>query len=214
MSHSDFLANRLAQPLEMMLENVCIGRVTATTIARQQDGCCIAITLPADPIPIPAKAVAGEFTRVMRQADVDMAAVHLWVEDTVRNDDAIRPGRKVMVERLEGLVAANSPLAVQLSEMLFRLGVHRKPRISSRFILVDQLCNSEELGISVRMLATSKVLADLAAANARVVKPGGNGVSANGRAEVGESLGQHARGEICKDNIFLIGIPGGSYFQA
>ena len=112
MSHSDFLANRLAQPLEMMLENVCIGRVTATTISRQQDGCCIAITLPADPIPIPAKAVAGEFTRVMRQADVDMAAVHLWVEDTVRNDDAIRPGRKVMVERLEGLVAANSTLAV------------------------------------------------------------------------------------------------------
>jgi len=33
------------------------------------------------------------------------------------------------------------------------------------------------------MLATSKVLADLAAANARVVKPGGNGVSANGRGE-------------------------------
>jgi len=188
-SHSDFLADRLAHPLEIMLENVSIGRVTAATVTRQQDGCCIAITLPADPIPIPVKAVAGEFTRVMRQPDVDMAAVHLWVEDTVRNDDAIRPGRKVMVERLEGVVAANSPLAVQLSEMLFRLGVHRKPRISSRFILVDQLCNSEELGISVRMLATSKVLADLAAANARVVKPGGNGVSANGRAEVGESLG-------------------------
>ena len=79
MSHSDFLADRLAQPLEIMLENVSIGRVTAATVTRQQDGCCIAITLLADPIPTPVKDAARAFTRIIRQPDVDMASVHLWV---------------------------------------------------------------------------------------------------------------------------------------
>jgi len=52
---------------------------------------------------------------------------------------------EVVVERLKRFVATNSAFAIELPEVLFRLGIHGKTRVSSRFVQFDQLGDSFEL---------------------------------------------------------------------
>lgn len=52
--------DRIAQTLQVVFENILAGRIAAATVAGQQNRSGIAVTLLADPIPVPPKTVAGE----------------------------------------------------------------------------------------------------------------------------------------------------------
>ena len=84
MGHADRQPDRIAQTLQVVLENVLAGRVAAAAVAGQQNRSCLGVTLLADPIPVPPKTVAGELGGVAREADVDVPQVEFAVEDAVR----------------------------------------------------------------------------------------------------------------------------------
>ena len=123
MGHANRQADRIAQAFQVVFENVLAGRIAAAAVAGQQNRSRIAITLLADPIPVPPKTVTGELGGVAREADVDVPQVEFAVEDAVRNDNAIGPRWEVMVKCLKRFAAANAALAIELAEMLFGLGV-------------------------------------------------------------------------------------------
>ena len=101
MGHANRQSDRVAQTLQVVFENVLAGRIAAAAVAGQQNRSGIAVALLADPIPVPAKTVTGELGRVAREANVDVPQVEFSIEDAVRNDNAVGPGREVMVKRLE-----------------------------------------------------------------------------------------------------------------
>ncbi len=118
MGHANRQSDRVAQTLQVVFENVLAGRIAAAAVTGQQNRSCIAVALLTDPIPVPTKTVTGEFGRVTREANVDVAQVEFPIEDSVGNDDAIGPGREVVVKRLEWFAATNAALAVQFPEVL------------------------------------------------------------------------------------------------
>jgi len=52
-----------------------------------------------------------------------MPKVEFAVEDAMRNNNAIGPGREVVVKCLECLIATNAALAIKLPKVLLRLAV-------------------------------------------------------------------------------------------
>lgn len=67
-----------------------------------------------------------------------MAAIAHDVVDVVRNDYALGPSRKIMIERFEGCAAANSAFAKEVALVLFCLAVHGKIGVSGRFVFIDE----------------------------------------------------------------------------
>ncbi len=65
MGHANRQSDRIAQTLQVMFENILAGRIAAAAVAGQQNRSCIAVTLLADPIPVPPKTVAGKLGRVV-----------------------------------------------------------------------------------------------------------------------------------------------------
>ena len=112
------------------------------------------IALLADAIPIPQQTVAGKLARIMRQADVNVPSIASPVVDAVRDDHAVCPTGKVMIERLERLATADSSGSKEFSHSVLRFGVHRKTRIASRLIGLDQLGDPQELRVTVRRSTT------------------------------------------------------------
>ncbi len=155
MGNSDFDADRIAQLLQVMFENVFSGRVASATIADNQYRCCVWVTLLANPVPVPAEAVAGKFSRIVSKPDVDMPPVGDAIVNPMWNDNATCPLRVIMVKALKRCAASCSAFAVQGSQMLFGFGIHGKPGISQRFVLLDQFGNTQKLWVAIRMLTTS-----------------------------------------------------------
>ncbi len=88
-SHADLDSDVVHQALQILFEKVLVGRVAAAAVAQPQDRRGFRVRLPAELIPVPAEAVAGELRRVVAQAQV---ARHHQAEQRVR---AVRvaPGR-------------------------------------------------------------------------------------------------------------------------
>ena len=78
----------------------------------------------ADPVPIPSQAVSGELAGLMREPNVDVSTVALQIVDAMRNYFAICPTGKVMIESVKRFGCVNPALAIQTTEMLFRLGIY------------------------------------------------------------------------------------------
>jgi hypothetical protein len=107
------------------------------------------IAMLADAIPIPLQTVAGKLARVVRQADVDVATVACQIVNAMRDERAVCPTGKVMIERLERLARADSSSSKEFSHSLLRFGVHRKARIASRLIGLDQFGDPQKLRVTI-----------------------------------------------------------------
>ena len=83
--HPNFHANLVGQQLQIMLEDIGVRGVAAATIAQPQDRGRLRITLLANAVPIPAKAVARKLAGVVGQAEVNMPAVADPIVNAVRN---------------------------------------------------------------------------------------------------------------------------------
>ena len=88
---------------------------------------------------MPKQTVASKLAGVVRQTDVDMPTVANRIVDAMRNDHAVRPTRKVMIERLERFAAADPSGSVELAQAFFCLGVDGEIGISGGLVFVDQL---------------------------------------------------------------------------
>ena len=119
-----------------------------------------------------------------------------------------------MVKSFEGRTATDTPFAIQCSQVFFGFGVHGKPRIAVRFILLDQLSDTIELRIAIFMFSAGKHFGDLPMADPRVVEPSCNRVASGRRSHVGQSRGKLTRCHVSEVNIFLVGISCRSDIQA
>ena len=148
--HADFHADGVAELLKVILHDVLIRGVASTAVKQQQDGSCIGITLSPDPVPVPHQTVARELTGIVRQADVEVPSIAMQIEDAVRNQDAISPAWKVVIERTKCSAASRSSVAKQTTDELFGLCIHGKTRVASTFVLFPELCDSAELRVTIR----------------------------------------------------------------
>src|SRR2546425_6092440 len=137
-------------PLEHGLEEILVGSVAAATVAQPQDRGGLGITSFANTVPIPAKALTGKLARVVRQATVDRPTVAHPIVNTVRNEHAVGPTGKIMIEGMKRLSTTHSTGPKELTQMLFRFGVNRKTGITSYFVLSDQTGDPLEWRIAVR----------------------------------------------------------------
>ena len=97
----NFQTDRLAQPFQIVLKNILIGRIASTAIASQEDGCCVGIALLSDSIPVPFEGITGKFAGVVRKAKIEMASVSQWVVDSMRNDHPVGPTGKIVIKGLK-----------------------------------------------------------------------------------------------------------------
>jgi hypothetical protein len=149
-SHANFHTKLVGQLLQIVLEEILLGSVAAATVAQPQDRCCLGITPFANAVPLPAKALTGQLARVVRQAKVDLPTVAHPIVNTVRNEHAVGPTGKIMIEGVKRLSAAHSTGPQELTQMRFRFGVNRKIGMTSCFVLSDQTGDPLELRITVR----------------------------------------------------------------
>src|SRR3989442_15703815 len=84
------------------------------------------------------------------------------IVNTVRNEHAIGPTGKIMIEGTKGLRTAHATGPKQLAQMLFRFGVNRKIGIPSSFIFRDECSNPLELRIAIRRVTAGEVFRNLA----------------------------------------------------
>ncbi len=143
-----------------------------------------------------------------------MAEIPQRIEDAVRDNDPLGPGRKVMIPGLERTVATYSPFTIQLPEVLLGLGVHRKVRISVRLILVDQLSDPQKLSVAVRVAPTGETLANLSPSDSCVLEPSIDRVWSNRGVQFVQLFRQFAREEVCVDQIFLVRFASNVNLQA
>ena len=114
-----------------------------------------------------------------------MAKVRPSVVDAMRNNNAIGPRWKVVIESLKRRTAADSSFAIQLAQMLLRFRIDRKPRVAVGFVLLDPLADPAKLCIAISMFSTGKILPDLSIPYSGVTKPSGDGVVSNWRPYIG-----------------------------
>src|SRR5438552_18917349 len=118
--HTNLHTNLISQLLHIMLEEILVGRVAAATVAQPEDGGRRGITPLPNTIPIPAEAVTGKLARIMRQAEVNMPPVTHPIVNPVRNQHAVGPAGKIMIEGMKRLCAAHAPGPKQLAQVFFR----------------------------------------------------------------------------------------------
>src|SRR3989442_12475003 len=97
----------------------------------------------------------------MRQAEVHMPTVAHPIVNAVRNQHAVGPAGKIMIEGVKRLRAADSTGPKKFAEMLFRFGVNRKRGIAGFFVFRDQIVDPLKLRIAVWRVTTSEVFPNL-----------------------------------------------------
>src|SRR3954454_23245248 len=97
-SHTDFQADPVGKTLQMILENVAIGSVTAATVAQQEHASREGISGPAMHFPPEAEAVASEPTGVMTESQIQMAPIALDVVEAVRVNHAQSRAGEIVVQ--------------------------------------------------------------------------------------------------------------------
>ena len=159
---------------------------------------------------MPKQTVASKLAGVVRQTDVDMPAVANRIVDSMRNGHAVRPTRKVMIERLERFAAADSSGSIELAQAFFRFGVDGEIGISGGLIFVDQFGNPYELNVTVGRGTAGNNFADLPQPQLLVVHPLPNRFVANRRSHGVKSFRKSSRRKIGEHNRLVIGVAAGS----
>lgn len=137
-----------------------------------------------------------------------MPAIADLIVIAVRNDHAVSPARKVMIERLKCFAAANSSGSKEMTQMLFRFCIHRKLRVACSRVLVDQFANSFKLRIPIGRRTSRQNFADLPQFQSFVVHPFSDRVVAHGSTHGGQLQRKRRRRKICKHNVSVIRIAG------
>jgi len=101
MGDADFDPQFIGESLEISLEEMMTGTVTAATVTKHQDGSGIGVFVVAIGIPPVAETIAGEFTGVVADTELDVANVEIQIVEIVGDDDPFRKTGEVMVIGLE-----------------------------------------------------------------------------------------------------------------
>ena len=126
MSDADFKTDGIGQRLQVMFEYVLVRGVAPAAITHQKDRGRSGIALLSNPVPIPTQTVTGEQAGVVRQSNVDVSTIANAVVDPMRDDHAVGPTGKVMIECVEGPVGANPTGPEQVAQMLLALESTKK----------------------------------------------------------------------------------------
>ena len=179
--------------MQVEFEEVLSRRVAAPRVTQPEDRCGVGVTLLADAVPKPAEAIASERAGVVAQADVDVAQVASHIINSVRDDHTGGPTGEVVIEGWKRLLSPHAARAVQLSEVLFGLGIHGKDRVSSGQVVGLQLRNALELRVPIGRLAAVLPLVDLVQRQALVLQPIADDRGTDGRALLAHRLGDLSR---------------------
>src|SRR5688572_31394812 len=93
-----------------------------------------------------------------------MPSVAHSIVNAVRNQHAVSPTGKVMIEGMKGMCAAHTTGPKQLAQMLFRFGVNGEIGIASGFIRCDEFGDPLKLRVAIRRVPASEVFGNLAQA--------------------------------------------------
>lgn len=160
-SDPDRDANRIAQLLQVILEQITIRSVASPAVAQQQDAVGIGVALLADAIPIPTQTIDGELARIVTEPEVNVTDVTSDVVDAVRNQLSIGPAWKIMIECLQRRCAVDSAFAIQPTKELLRFGVNREDRIAITLVLVLQFADAFKLLPAIGRVPAGNVFSDL-----------------------------------------------------
>lgn len=99
--------------------------------------------------PGPSKAVTGKFTRVVTETKIQVTVLSLLVPDSMGNDLASRPTRKVVVESVKRPLRVDSTRSVKRSKESFLLRVDAKNRVVLTAVIASKLFDPFELSVSL-----------------------------------------------------------------
>lgn len=148
--HPDRHPDRLAQLLEVILEQISIRGIASAAITQKQDTGGIAVALLADAVPIPTQTVGGKLAGVMAQSQVDVTDVAPDVVDAMRNQLPISPTWKIMVQGLQRRGAIQPALAIQAAQKLLGFGVNGEGGVAIVLVLIGQFADAFKLLLAIR----------------------------------------------------------------
>src|SRR5262249_29862967 len=183
-----------------MLEDILAGSVAAATVAQPQDRWRLGITPLANAVPIPAKAGTGKRARVVRQAEVDRPTVAHPIVNARRNEHAVSPTGKSMIEGAKRLRAAPSTGPKTRPKTLLGFGVNRKRGMAGFLVCSDQTGDPPAMCITVRRVTASEVLRHLAPPQVLLRHPVPNPIGTNRRSPLGHSDGKSCRRPISSND--------------
>ena len=108
--HTDFQADAVGKPFQMILEHVTIGSVASAAVAQQEHASRLGISGLTIPLPPEAETVTGEPTRVVAESQIQMALIAFDVVETMRIDHTQRGAGKIVVQGFLGLLGVEPPL--------------------------------------------------------------------------------------------------------
>lgn len=208
-SHSDWYADRAAQFLQVVLEQVAVRRVASSAVAQQQNACGFCVALFTNAIPVPTQTVGGKLAGIMTQANVDVTDVASNIVDAVRDHSPIGPTGEIMIERLQRRGAVQPSFAIQPTEELFGFGVNGEDRIAITFVQVSQFADAFKLLLTIRRASPGDVLSDLTQTKADFAVPRLHRVAIHWRALLGCLLGRLAWRLAGEDGVRIVGVSGG-----
>jgi hypothetical protein len=112
MRHQEFQSQPIRECLQVFLEAMVVGGMTAAAIAEQQESARVGIVLMAMPFPPSGDAVAAEFTGIVAGANLDIAYIVRYVIQPVGNDNSSRQRWPIMVKHLYRFLGVEFSLSI------------------------------------------------------------------------------------------------------
>ena len=206
---ADFQAETCSETLEVVLEYVAVGGVTATAIAQEQHSSGVGIGRLALEFPPTAETIAGETTGIVAEAQVQVAAIALNVVKTVRVDHARRGAGEIVVQRQPGLLRIQPALAKQQPQEFFVFGVHAHNGIIGLLVRGEIPGDGLELSILVGMATERQSLACLASSQAITSQQLGYDGDTDAKAAPPEFFGDLGSRQVGPEDTVFVRIPCG-----
>src|SRR5207245_5076364 len=107
-------------------------------------------------------AITGEGGRVTAEPEMHPALLSGKIVEPMRNDHAMGQAGKIVIKRLEGLLAVDLAIPIERSQVCFLFGIHAQDRVASCETLLDEMGQMAKLRIAMRGVTSGEHLQHLA----------------------------------------------------
>ena len=210
MGHPQFQTQMVRQLFEMIFENVAIGGITSAAIEQEQYSASVGISRATIRFPPIRDAVASESAGVVAQTQIQVSKVSLEVVESVWKDHPECGTRKIVVERLLGLLGVQATDAKQKTKEFLVFGVYADDGVRRLHELGSVIRNDLELPIAGCILSQRQGFASFATAQTMSLQKLRDDGDTNTKTEGTKRLGDLSAGKIGPENTVLIGIASGA----
>lgn len=144
----DFNPDFVGQSLQGLFENMMVAGIAAAAIQQNQQRCRANVAVATHLLPPEFDRITRKFRSVRTGTDIDHRIIALNVIDAVRDQVALRQMRVIMIVDGLRLKTIYLPITVEITQLLFLLGVNADHRVARPFILGFQSSDLPELPVS------------------------------------------------------------------